>query len=159
MSWVLRAADPLDAGAVGGILADWAGQTDWMPQLYSGAEVIGFAGQMIDRGWVTLACSSGGRDVLGFLARDGCVVHALYVARRGQGIGGALIAQAQAEVSDLSLRCFAANRGAQRFYERQGFFVVDRGDGAENDEGLPDIGYQWRRAADSPKGAVKELME
>lgn len=159
MSWVLRAADPLDAGAVGGILADWVGQTDWMPELYSCAETIGFAGQMIDRGWVTLACASGGRDILGFVARDGGVVHALYVARRGQGIGTALITQAKAEVADLSLRCFAANRGAQRFYERLGFCVVDRGDGTENDEGLPDIGYQWRRVAECPKGTVKELME
>ena len=42
----------LDAGAVGRILSEFIDTSDWMPLLHSRAEDIGFAGTMIDRGWV-----------------------------------------------------------------------------------------------------------
>ncbi|MEL6292571.1 MAG: GNAT family N-acetyltransferase [Pseudomonadota bacterium] len=83
----------------------------------------------------------------GFLARDGEAIHALYIApaAQGQGIGSALLQQAQAASPRLSLWTFQANTGAQRFYKRHGFDEVLRTSGTGNDEKLPDIRMFWQR--------------
>lgn len=145
MSIALRAAKPLDAGAVGDILWRFQQATDWMPTLYSAAETIGFCGQMIDRGWVTVATENG--RVQGFLARDGQEICGLYLddAARGRGIGRLLLRDAQRGTRRLRLRSFAANSEARRFYQRAGFVPVARGDGRHNDENLPDIAYVWQK--------------
>ncbi|WP_323777803.1 GNAT family N-acetyltransferase [Leisingera sp.] len=144
MTLVLRAATPLDAGSAGEILYRFQQDTEWMPKLYTSAEAVAFCGLMIDRGWVTVAVR--GRRVLGFLARDGAEVCALYLAQGacGQGAGKALLDAAKAAAPRLVLHTFAANTRAQRFYQRQGFAETGRGDGASNEEGLPAITYEWR---------------
>ncbi|MEO0938737.1 MAG: GNAT family N-acetyltransferase [Pseudomonadota bacterium] len=141
---ILRAARPEDALACGAILTAFGQESDWLPRLHSGAEDIAHCGQMIDRGWVTVA----GARPQGFIARDGATIHALYVApgARGRGLGAALLAAAQAEAR-LELWTFQANTRAQRFYERNGFIEAERTDGQGNDEGLPDIRYVWERSA------------
>ena len=92
----------LDAGAVGRILSEFIDTTDWMPRLHSRAEDIGFAGTMIDRGWVRVF---EGDTILGFIARSDEEVCALYVARaaRGQGIGTALLNDAKQVRQSLKL--------------------------------------------------------
>lgn len=144
MTLSLRPATPLDAGAAGGILYRFQQETAWMPKLYTSAEVISFCGTMIDRGWVTVAERWG--CVEGFLARDGAEVCALYLAAEacGQGSGKALLDAAKSAAPRLTLRTFAANTGAQKFYRREGFAETGRGCGAGNEEGLPDIAYEWR---------------
>jgi len=146
MTVLLRDAWPTDAGKVGSILSDFVTATPWMPRLHSRAEDIGFAGMMIDRGWVRVAWDR--TNVLGFCAREGEDVHALYVeaAMQRQGIGSALIADAQAAVPRLTLWTFEANVDAQAFYAALGFAEVERTDGAGNDEQLPDIRLVWERA-------------
>ncbi|EEX08219.1 acetyltransferase, gnat family [Ruegeria lacuscaerulensis ITI-1157] len=145
MTFILRPARSLDAGAVGDILHAFARETDWMPELHSGAEAIAFCGRMIDNGWVTVA-EQGGK-VAGFLAVDGTEVHCLYLspAARNQGIGTQLLDCAKAGRRELVLYAFQVNTGACRFYERHGFVEVARSDGADNDEHLPDIRFVWRR--------------
>ena len=140
----LRPARTTDAGATGAILSAFAVDTDWMPRLHTAAEDIGFTGDLIDRGWMTVAERAG--RVCGFLARDDAVIHALYVApdSRGQGIGSALLQAAQADSPQLSLWTFQANTGAQAFYARHGFVEVLRTDGARNDEKLPDLRMFWK---------------
>lgn len=146
MSVVLRDANPLDAGAMAGILHGFNCETEWMPDLHSGAEALSFCGSMIERGWVRVAEHLG--RVAGFCARDGGDIVALYVRSdlRGQGIGRALLQEAQTCQPELALWTFVANTGAQRFYERAGFHCVRRGDGSRNDEGFPDLFYEWRAA-------------
>ena len=75
-------------------------------------------------------------------------MHALYLLPEacGQGIGKALLDRAKGEAGPLELWTFQANTGAQRFYLREGFVEARRTDGAENDEGLPDIFYTWQPA-------------
>lgn len=143
---ILRAADPCDAGALGAILAGFARETAWLPELWSGAETIGFCDRMIARGWVRVAEAG---KVLGFLARDEEEVVALYVARqaRGRGVGARLLAEAQSSARRLELWTFAANVPARRFYLRHGFSETGRSDGTRNDEGLPDIRLTWERGA------------
>ena len=146
----LRAATPLDAGVVGGILSACIDATPWLPRIHSRAEDLAFAGTMIARGWVTLAETETGPA--GFIARDGAKVHALYIdaAARGRGLGRALIEDAKAQSPALELWTFQANTPAQRFYARAGFAEVERTDGAGNDEGLPDIRLIWTRDTERP---------
>lgn len=142
---MLRPAHELDAGSVGAILSEFAETTHWMPRLHTAAEDIGWAGVMIARGWVLVAGRAGRVD--GFMARDGADLHALYVRAdaRAQGLGSALLAQAQKDSARLELWTFEANTQAQAFYEARGFQAVERTDGADNDEGLPDIRYVWQQ--------------
>lgn len=114
-----------------------------MPVLYSEAETISFCGVMIDRGWVTVAEQEG--RVVGFLARDGAEICSLYLAPQccGQGIGKALLQEAKAAEPQLWLHAFVANTGARRFYQREGFHQGVRGTGQDNEEGLPDIRFDW----------------
>lgn len=146
---VLRRAEPLDAGPLGAILHGFAQRTPWMPRLWTGAETVAHCGRMIDQGWVTLAQADG--RALGFLAREGHFIHALYVREdaTGRGVGRALLDAAKAQCAALTLRTFAANAGARRFYLREGFREVDRGDGRDNDEGLPDVRMDWHREKDA----------
>lgn len=137
----------MDAGAVGAIMSEFVTTTDWMPQLHSGAEDIAHAGQLIDRGWVTIA--ERGSGVAGFVAFDGVEVAALYVAaeHRGFGVGRRLLDRVRACANRLSLWTFQANVRAIKFYLRHGFVEVARTDGGHTDEKLPDVRFEWQRKA------------
>jgi len=137
---------------MGDILFGFQSETDWMPDLYTGAEMIAFSGDMIDRGWVTVAELDG--RVVGFLARDGKEICALYLSPRinQRGIGRQLLVDAKSRSDGLRLWTFQHNEWAQRFYLRQGFVEVDRSDGARNDENLPDIAYVWTKETKDDPG-------
>lgn len=141
----LRDARSTDAGKVGAILSEFTATTDWMPRLHTGAEDIAHAGAMIERGWVSIAEVDG--DVVGFAACDDNDLDALYVTRsaRGNGVGTALLQQLKRAHTALSLWTFQANGPAQEFYVKHGFEEQGRTDGTGNDEGLPDIRFQWRK--------------
>lgn len=141
----LSRATPLDAGATGGIL--WnalqeTGDTD----VHSAADAISCCGEMIDRNWVTVARSGG--TVMGFLARDGAEICALYTAShvRGRGIGRRLIEDAKSDVSCLYLRAAATNLGAQRFYRAAGFKRATPPAGASESD-VPAMTYVWHQEA------------
>jgi putative acetyltransferase len=59
--------------------------------------------------------------------------------------GQALLTAAREGVAELSLWTFQSNTLARRFYERQGFTLVELTDGAANEERLPDALYRWVR--------------
>ena len=141
----LRQARSTDAGKVGAILSQFAKETDWMPDLHTGAEDVAHAGTMIERGWVSIATFDG--QVAGFAACNAGAVNALYVMEeaRGMGLGTALLQHLQQTHPTLTLWTFQANTLAQEFYEKHGFVEQERTDGAGNDEGLPDIRFEWRK--------------
>ncbi|MFY9211369.1 MAG: GNAT family N-acetyltransferase [Aestuariivita sp.] len=141
----LRSARSTDAGRTGTILSGFIDDTEWMPRVHSRAQDLGFAADLIDRGWVTVAELEG--EVVGFSARDMEVVHALYVSsdRRGAGCGSVLLGQMMSATDNLVLWTFQANIRAQAFYLRHGFVELERTDGAGNDEGLPDMRLEWKR--------------
>jgi GNAT superfamily N-acetyltransferase len=101
--------------------------------------------RMVRRGWVHVARR--GARVVGFIAAGEGEIHALYLLpeARGQGIGQALIAHAQARSPRLGLWAHAANHPARRFYAAAGFRPVSVG--ASNDERLTEIRFEWERAA------------
>ena len=150
---ILRAARSTDAGKLGAIMEDFQTVCDWLPDLWTGAEHIAHAGAMIDRGWVRLAQDEAGQP-LGFIARDGEDVVALYVDndKRGFGVGQALLDEAKTQVPHLVLWAHAANRGGRRFYRRQGFEETGHRTGDATDEGIPAVRYEWRRAKPRKKG-------
>lgn len=144
---ILRRARASDAKCAGGLMTQFTANTPWLPQVHSQAAHVEFAATMIGRGWVTVAEHK--RQVVGFIARDQGTVHALYVSHeaRGRGIGTALLRAQQANCDRLELWAFETNTGARAFYRRHGFAETERGCGAGNDEGLPDIRLIWERAA------------
>ena len=82
----------------------------------------------------------GGRIVaVAALYRPQTFLHSLYVEERGRGIGKALLDHVIAEAGGrLSLKCQAANVGAQAFYVREGFRCIEAGE---------DAGVAWLRFA------------
>ncbi|MCK0126844.1 GNAT family N-acetyltransferase [Gelidibacter sp. F2691] len=143
---MIARASTSDIPAIANILSGWNAATPWLPRVHSRASEKGFAQMLVERGWTSVVRTEG--QVLGFLSRENRKVHALYVAphARGAGVGKMLLDQSKAVRDTLSLFTFQENDGAQRFYMREGFFEVFRTDGSGNDEGLPDICYEWRRA-------------
>lgn len=94
---------------------------------------------------VWIASGPGG-DVRALLVLDEDWIDQLYVDPDwcGGGLGSRLLEVAkEARPDGLQLWTFAANRGARRFYERHGFTAVDATDG-DNEEGAPDVRYEWR---------------
>lgn len=93
---------------------------------------------------VVLAKRTG--EVIGFLASTSERIAQLYVhtAHQRRGIGTLLLDIAkERSAGRLRLFTFAANVGAQAFYERHGFSIVARG--FEPTWGLEDIEYEWVR--------------
>lgn len=117
--------------------------TPWLPQVRGPLDDLRALAWVTRRGWVRVLRD--GPGVAGFIVRDGTWVHALYVApaRRGQGLGGALLAEAKGDAGALDLWVLERNAAARAFYAAQGFREVARGQGAGNDEGLPDILMVW----------------
>lgn len=141
----LRPGRPLDAGKLGQIITDAVTAATWKPRLHSGVEDIAHAGRMIDRGWITVAMLD--ERVAGFLAREGDYIHCLYIAdfAQGHGVGAALLEAAKEGRDRLELWTFQYNKGAQRFYRREGFRPMEETEGLHNDEGLPDVRFLWER--------------
>lgn len=82
--------------------------------------------------------------VVGMIAYNEREISQLYihVNYQGLGIGQRLLDKAKEQSSGkLTLYTFEVNKNAQRFYEKNGFKIIDRGH--ENEENLPDIQYEW----------------
>ncbi len=143
MSVAIEKAQTADADAVATILSDWIDETTWMPRIHTRQEEVSFGNLLIDEADVTVARHDA--QVIGFLARRGGVIEALYVAAsaRHRGIGKSLLDQAKSAADGLGLWTFQANVRARAFYAREGFREVETTDGAANDEKLPDVRLIW----------------
>ncbi|MED1863743.1 GNAT family N-acetyltransferase [Fictibacillus nanhaiensis] len=85
--------------------------------------------------------------VVGLIAYNQTEISQLYVHSDYQkmGIGQALLQLAKKHsCGRLTLRTFEVNMNAQRFYEKNGFKVIGRGN--ENEENLPDLLYGWKES-------------
>ena len=93
---------------------------------------------------VYLAVEEGTDQVVGFIVIGGTELDQLYihVDYQGMGIGTRLLDLAKAHSpGKLQLYTFAVNENAQRFYEKQGFYIIKRG--IESESGMADIRYEW----------------
>lgn len=103
-----------------------------------------FVDEVLPRNDVRVARQDG--RIVGFIAATRESIAQLYVrvGCQRQGIGRALLEWAKDRSSGhLWLYTFARNRGAQAFYERNGFVVAARG--FEPTWQLEDIRYEWCR--------------
>jgi len=80
------------------------------------------------------------------LLSDDELVHLyLDVGYTGRGIGTELLDLAKTRLpGGFTLWTFQQNDGARRFYERHGLQAIELGDGAGNEERVPDVKYEWR---------------
>ncbi|HYE19464.1 MAG TPA: GNAT family N-acetyltransferase [Tepidisphaeraceae bacterium] len=104
------------------------------------------AGVMLRTGRVFVADVEGARGV-GFLSLRGDSVEQLYVdpANQNRGVGAALLGRAKELRERLELWAFEVNEGAIRFYRREGFRVVQRTDGEQNEAKRADVKLVWER--------------
>lgn len=88
-------------------------------------------------------------QVAAYMLIDGDQLDHLYVSPhwQGRGFGSALLGKAKSISPDrLVLWTFQRNTRARSFYEVRGFRNIKQIDG-ENEEGQPDVQYEWRNAA------------
>jgi GNAT superfamily N-acetyltransferase len=89
-------------------------------------------------------------EIVGMMVMSGGSLEQLYL-RPGwwrQGIGSRFVALAKEHRPDgLELYTFQVNGRARAFYERLRFTAVWLGDGSANEEGQPDVRYEWRPGA------------
>ena len=92
--------------------------------------------------WVAVAESR----IVGIAVLRGDSLDQLYVhpAHQGHGIGSRLLEHARRQRRVLRLSTFQSNQAARGFYERRGFRPIAFGDGTANEEGEPDVLYEWK---------------
>ena len=93
-----------------------------------------------------------GQCIVAVLVLEDEWIDQLYVepGHTGRGIGGQLLAIAKRQrPSALRLWTFQANVSARRFYEHHGFVATDATIG-DNEEGAPDVRYEWSPSAPLP---------
>jgi GNAT superfamily N-acetyltransferase len=139
----IRRGTPEDAPACAAILNDWIDATTWMPRVHPHEDVERHYRDVVFPKQAVLVF---GDPLQGFLAldEDRCVT-ALFCKSPGSGVGTALLGQAKANSDTLWLWTFEANEGARRFYDREGFVQTEFTTGL-NEEELPDLRFEWRRA-------------
>ena len=93
---------------------------------------------------IYIARDTTNNKVVGILAFNENEINQLYIHNdyQGKGIGRRFLDIAKMKSSGrLILYTFEVNRKAQRFYEKNGFKIVGRGN--DNEEELDDIKYEW----------------
>ena len=145
----IEPASPRDAGEIADLyLASRAQALPYLRRVHSDDEVRGWIAHVRLATGETWVAREDGR-ILGFLSLDGEDLDQLYLlpGQFRRGIGSLLLAKAK-ELSPqrLHLFTFQRNAAARAFYERHGFRLIDLNDGERNEEGEPDVLYEWRRS-------------
>jgi len=133
-----------DAAEISQILEDWAASNYEIPLVHNVEERADYGRWLLEHTNVTMIHNSSG--VVGFLALEKHIIQGLYIKKdfQGFGFGQAAIKFAQKQFEELRLWVFQSNIGAQKFYQRLGFQIVEKSDGEDNDYRLPDIFYCWK---------------
>ncbi|WP_204366918.1 GNAT family N-acetyltransferase [Nocardiopsis ganjiahuensis] len=144
----LRRATDRDAPAAADVwLRSFTAALPTVRRAHSDEEVRSwFAAVVVPRSetWVAVSAAE---EVLGLLVLEGPELDQLYLDpdHRGRGLGDRFVGLAKERRPDgLDLWCFQVNAPARRFYERHGFHAVEWTDGTRNEEGEPDVRYEWR---------------
>jgi GNAT superfamily N-acetyltransferase len=151
---VLRRATAADADAIAELYERSYATLDYLPKLHTLAEHRAFMAKHVEEDDVWVWEEPGG--ILGFMVLRPTELFLLYLdpTATGRGIGTRLLEHAKARRPDgFTLWTFQRNVGARRFYERHGLRAIEFGDGSGNEEGVPDVRYEWRPPAGrAPRG-------
>jgi GNAT superfamily N-acetyltransferase len=147
----IRRATATDANAVADVYLASFHATYAFPLAHTDAEVRDWLAGVVARGGPsghdeTWVAEANGR-IVALMVLDEAGIDQLYVdpPSIGRGIGGRLVELAKQErPAGLALYTFQVNGRARRFYERHGFAATWFGDGSANEEGQPDVRYEWR---------------
>ena len=144
--FLIRTAEPQDADAIAAVhRTSMREALPYLPDLHTADEERAWVANIVLPHQEVWVAAVGGR-VVGFAALDGDMLAQLYIlpGEQGRGIGSALLAKAMAQrPGGMRLYAFQRNTRARGFYERRGFVAVEFGDGSGNEEGEPDVLYQW----------------
>jgi ribosomal protein S18 acetylase RimI-like enzyme len=144
---MIRRARPEDNDAVAEtFVAAFATLLRFLPDLHSDDDRRRFITDVVPRDHEIWVAEEDGR-VIGLAAIGESTLGHLYVHPdfQGRGVGTALLEQAKVlRPGGFTLWTFPANEQACRFYERHGLRAIEYGDGSGNEEGMPDVRYEWR---------------
>jgi len=137
---VIRRATQEDVDAIVAIFEPSFATLDFLPQLHTHDENLAFFARCVAEGEAYVLGD-------GFAILNGDMLSHLYVHPRaiGTGIGHALFEHAKSVRPDgLEFWVFQQNERARRFYDAHGATAVEFTDGSGNEEGVPDVRYEWR---------------
>jgi len=147
---VLRRATLADAEPVTDVyLASFRGAMPTIRLAHPDHEVAGYLRDVcIARleTWVAESSDESRATVVAMMVLGEGSIDQLYVRPGWQrrGIGSRLVALArERRPGGFELFAFQVNEVACGFYERRGLTIVDRNDGARNEEREPDVRYRW----------------
>jgi GNAT superfamily N-acetyltransferase len=147
---VIRRAGPEDAEAITRIFRESRAEAmPWLPVLHTADEDLAWFRSALDG--EAYVYEDGG-EVQGYAVLRDDELHDLYVAPTSQrrGVGSALFAHVQTlRPAGFRLWAFRDNAQARRFYDARGCLVIDATDG-ENEEGMPDVLYEWAPTGEDP---------
>lgn len=125
------------------VINGWIDATVWMTRDQPPETIERFIREAYDAReiWVV------GQPVVGYLSLDpvSLRIGGLYCSMTGQGIGKALLDQAKAGRDFIWLHTHVPNKGAQRFYRREGF-VPTEVIAPQSAEAVPELRMEWHRA-------------
>ena len=135
----LRRATIDDASACALIVDDWIEKTEEMPRLFDKhqlTEMIRNAIPLRDV-WVI------GQPINGYISYNPELlqVSALYVNKRGKGLGKILLDRLKSDHKYLQLWSHEFNNSAHNFYRREGFQFKNRKD--RGSDGIPELQFEW----------------
>jgi len=146
--FIIRAFDLKDAEPVTDLWRESMSEAIGIDPVHSFESQLYFLTEILPQNYeLFVAADRATNTPIALLVCGPAELNQLYVDRRyqGQGVGSALLKIAmERSAGTLRLRTFEVNQKAQRFYERFGFVAI--GGDSDNEEGLPDILYEWRRA-------------
>lgn len=139
-----EAKDIPDVAAV--FIASQADALPYVAKLHTPEETFRFIADNVFSSCEVWVATEGGR-IIGMMAINRSHIDHLYLQpgfyRRG--IGTKLLNHAKRyRPSGLTLYAFQENVRACTFYRNHGFRELERGDGSDNEAGMPDILFEWK---------------
>ena len=137
--YTIRRATIDDASACALIVDDWIEKTVEMPRLFDKHKLTEMIRNAIPlrEVWVI------GQPINGYISYnpDLLQISALYVNKKGEGIGKILLDRIKSDHKYLHLWSHEFNNLAHKFYKREGFQLKNRKD--RGSDGIPELQFEW----------------
>ncbi|MEA2585307.1 MAG: hypothetical protein QOF33_3392 [Thermomicrobiales bacterium] len=158
VAFQIRQAEPHDADAIAHVhTTSMREALPYLPELHTAEETRGWVATVVLPNQSVWVAEVEGR-IVGVTALHEGTLEQLYIllGYQGRGIGSELLGKAkELNPEGLSLWTFQRNARARAFYEHRGFVAVEFGDGSGNEEGEPDVRYEWKpKAGDVPESGT-----